>query len=76
VNVVEYYVLMNENGKMRPVETILRMGEGIRENDGGVNLAMIYCKHFGKCHSVPSGQQNYDDKKVDKKNGANDHYKA
>jgi hypothetical protein len=27
---------MNENGKMRPVETILGMGEGrIKENDGG-----------------------------------------
>jgi hypothetical protein len=24
-----------ENGKMRPVETILRMGGGIKENDGG-----------------------------------------
>jgi hypothetical protein len=26
------------NGKMRPVETILRRGEGIKENDEGVNL--------------------------------------
>jgi hypothetical protein len=25
-NMVEYYVLMYENGKMRPVETILRIG--------------------------------------------------
>jgi hypothetical protein len=24
---VEYYVLMYENGKMRPGETVLRMGE-------------------------------------------------
>jgi hypothetical protein len=33
---VEYYVLMNENGKMRPVETIQGMGRGkIKENDGG-----------------------------------------
>jgi hypothetical protein len=31
VNMVEYYALMNENGKMRPAE----MGEGIKENDGG-----------------------------------------
>jgi hypothetical protein len=32
----KYYVLMYENGKMRPVETILRMGgEEIKENDGG-----------------------------------------
>jgi hypothetical protein len=28
VNMVEYYALMYENGKMRPAETILRMGEG------------------------------------------------
>jgi hypothetical protein len=35
VNMVEYYVLMYENGKMRPVETIPGMGEGIKENDGG-----------------------------------------
>jgi hypothetical protein len=35
---------------MRPVETIPGMGEkGLKENDGGV----IYCKNFGKCHSVP-----------------------
>jgi hypothetical protein len=30
-----YYALMYKNGKMRPAETILRMGEGeIKENDG------------------------------------------
>jgi hypothetical protein len=33
---VEYYVLMYDNGKLRPVETIQGMeGEGIKENDGG-----------------------------------------
>jgi hypothetical protein len=32
---VEYYVPMYENGKMRPVETIPGRGEGIKENDGG-----------------------------------------
>jgi hypothetical protein len=26
--VVEYYVLMHENGKMTPIEIILGMGEG------------------------------------------------
>jgi hypothetical protein len=41
---------MYENGKMRPVETIVRMGG--EENDGRVNSAMIYCKHFCKCHNV------------------------
>jgi hypothetical protein len=35
---MEYYALMNENGKMRSVEIIPGMGpEGIKENDGGVN---------------------------------------
>jgi hypothetical protein len=46
---------MYENGKMRLVETILRMEGGrIKENDGGVNLTNIcYCKHFCKCHNAP-----------------------
>jgi hypothetical protein len=35
---VEYYALVCENGKMRPVETIPEMEEGrIKENDGGAN---------------------------------------
>jgi hypothetical protein len=34
VNVRKYYVLMNENGKVRPAETIPGMGgERIKEND-------------------------------------------
>jgi hypothetical protein len=28
VNMVEYYVLMYENGKMRPVETVSGIGDG------------------------------------------------
>jgi hypothetical protein len=53
---------MYENGKMRSVETILKMGvEGIEENGGGVNLTKIYCKHFCKCHNMPPAQQ-YDNK--------------
>jgi hypothetical protein len=32
----EYYVLIQVNGKMRPIETIPEMrGGGIDENDGG-----------------------------------------
>jgi hypothetical protein len=32
----KYSVLMHENGKMRPAETILKMGRGeIKENDRG-----------------------------------------
>jgi hypothetical protein len=58
VNMVEYYVLMYENGKMRPVETVPGMGGGgIKENDGGVNSTMIYCKNFGKYHNVLPVQQ-------------------
>jgi hypothetical protein len=38
---------------MRPVETIPGMrGEEIKENDGGVNLTMTYCKNLGNCHNV------------------------
>jgi hypothetical protein len=49
---------MYAHGKMRPVETIPEMGEvGIKENDGGVNSVIIYCKNFCKCHNVPPVQQ-------------------
>jgi hypothetical protein len=34
LNVVDIYVLMHENGKLRPVEIIPAMGdEGVKEND-------------------------------------------
>jgi hypothetical protein len=48
---------MHENGKMRPVETIPGMGGGIKENDGGVNSTMIYCKNFYNCYNLPPVQQ-------------------
>jgi hypothetical protein len=36
---------MFENGKLRPVETIPGMGGGkIKENDGGGEFNLIYCK--------------------------------
>jgi hypothetical protein len=49
---------MYENGNVRPVETIpgMRGGE-IKENAGGVNSTITYCKNFGKCHNVPPVQQ-------------------
>jgi hypothetical protein len=50
--VVKIYVLMYENGKMRPVETILGMGKM-----EGVNLTMVYFKNFCKCHNLPPVQQ-------------------
>jgi hypothetical protein len=38
---------MYENGKMRPFETILRMGAGgKRAMMEGANLTVIYCKHL------------------------------
>jgi hypothetical protein len=49
VNVVEYYVLMYENGKTRPVETVPGMRGGrLQENDGGVNSTMIYWSQDGR----------------------------
>jgi hypothetical protein len=55
----KYYVLMHENGKMRPVEALPGMQEEgrMKENNGGVNSTMKYCKNFGKCHNVPPIQQ-------------------
>jgi hypothetical protein len=37
----EYYMLMFENGKMRPIETIPYWGEGRQRMMEGVNLTMI-----------------------------------
>jgi hypothetical protein len=49
---------MYENGKTRPVETIVGIGEEwIKKNDGGVNSTMICCKNFYKCCNVPPTQQ-------------------
>jgi hypothetical protein len=58
----KYYVLIYENGKMRPVATILRSRRtrGQRRVMEGVNLTKIYCKHFCKCHDGPPAQQPYD----------------
>jgi hypothetical protein len=48
---------MCANGKMRPVDTIPRMGgECIKENDGGSELSHVIfdmLKNFCKCHNVP-----------------------
>jgi hypothetical protein len=46
------------NRKMRPVETILGMGEWeIKDNDGGGEFNYDYCKKFCKYHNVPPVQQ-------------------
>jgi hypothetical protein len=36
---------------MKPVEIVLRRGQGNRENDGKVNIIKINCKHISKCHN-------------------------
>jgi hypothetical protein len=43
--------------KMRPVETILRMGVGRMKKNGGGGESKLYCKHFGKCCNVPPVRQ-------------------
>jgi hypothetical protein len=50
------------NGKMRPVETIPRIGgrKDKRKMMEGVNsttIYLIYCKNFYKCHNVPPAQK-------------------
>jgi hypothetical protein len=44
-----------KNGKMRPVETLLRIGKKvIKDNDGGGEFNL---STFVKCHNVPPVQQ-------------------
>jgi hypothetical protein len=63
---VEYYALVYENGQMRPAETVPGMIEGIKENGGGVNSAMIHCKSFSEYVSVPQYNKNMIKKKKKK----------
>jgi hypothetical protein len=45
---------------MRQVEIIPGMGAGgLKEDDGGVNSTMIYCKNFYKYHNAVPVQQQY-----------------
>jgi hypothetical protein len=44
--------------KMRPAETVPGMETGIKENGGGVNSTVIYCKNFCKCHNGPQCSNN------------------
>jgi hypothetical protein len=57
----KYYILMYESGKMRPVETILRMGGGRRkEKDGGSesnSLKEIIIQHLVTSLAVIQGPQ-------------------
>jgi hypothetical protein len=50
---IRYFVFVYEKlNNEKPVEIVLRKGEGMRESDGGVNLIKIYCKHICKYHNV------------------------
>jgi hypothetical protein len=49
---------MYVNGKMRPMKLFQKWGKREKENGGGVNSTMIYCKNFYKCHPQ------YNNKKV------------
>jgi hypothetical protein len=47
--------------------SILRIGRlGIKENNGEVNLTILYCKQFCKCHYVNPVQQHNDKKNKNK----------
>jgi hypothetical protein len=53
---------------MRPAEIFLRSGrEGVKENNGRVNLIKIYCKHICKCHNATLCTTNYMLVKINKK---------
>jgi hypothetical protein len=62
-----YFVFIYENKKMKSVKIVLRRGEGIRENDGGVNLIKIYCKNVCKYRNA-APQTTIICQKNDKKN--------
>jgi hypothetical protein len=46
------FLFIYENRRMKSIEIVLRRGRGTTNNDGGVNLIKIYCKHICKCHNV------------------------
>jgi hypothetical protein len=48
--------IMHSCMKMEKQDLYSKNG-GIKENDGGMNSTMIYCKHFCKHHNVPLVQQ-------------------
>jgi hypothetical protein len=64
VNVVEILHTHIWNWKNETCWNCSRNGVGgIKKNDDGVNLTMIYCKNFGKCHNYPQ----YNNNKIKKK---------
>jgi hypothetical protein len=55
-----YFVYMNENRSMKPVEIILRRwgAEGGGRMMEGINLIKKHCNHIYKCHNEPSCTNN------------------
>jgi hypothetical protein len=55
VNMYTYFVSIYENGRMKPVEIVLRSGGEERGRMmEGINLTMIYCKDICNCYNVLS----------------------
>jgi hypothetical protein len=54
----KYYVLVYENGEMRPFKTISDIWERIKENCRVGEFTMIYCQNFCKCHNIPPYNNN------------------
>jgi hypothetical protein len=53
VNMVDYFVFIYENRRMKPGEIVLRRGKGdVKKQWRGVNLTMIYYKYICKYHNV------------------------
>jgi hypothetical protein len=52
------FVFMYKTRTMKPVETVLKTGRGVKENNGGVNLINIYFKHMCKRHNVFNANKN------------------
>jgi hypothetical protein len=63
VNLVEILCTHVQKWKNETCWNYSRNGGGeIKENDGGVNSTMIYCKNFCKCHNVPQCSNKKDKK--------------
>jgi hypothetical protein len=43
--------------RMKMLKLFQEWGMRIKESDGGMNLTMIYCKNFCKCHNAGTGSQ-------------------
>jgi hypothetical protein len=46
-----FFAYVYEDRTMKSVKILLSKEEGMRENDDGMNLSRVHCKHAWKCHS-------------------------